>query len=77
MTFAPPANLAKQWGINQIALSIEYLGANLKIRMKLDRKGLHHDPMLDQVFELARLRAASQPEINATFKAMIDQLMPK
>lgn len=76
-TFAPPANLAKQWGVNEIELAIEYLGANLKVHMKLDRKGLHHDPALDQVFELGRLRAASQAEINATFKAMLDQLMPK
>ena len=63
--------------MNQIQLEIEYLGANLKIRMKLDRKGLHHDPMVDQVFELGRLRQASQPEINATLKAMLDQLLPK
>lgn len=76
-TFAPPANLAKQWGVNEIELAMEYLGANLKVQMKLDRKGLRHDPQLDQVFELGRLRAASQAEINATMKAMIDQLMPK
>lgn len=76
-TFAPPANLAKQWGINDIELGMEYLGANLKVQMKLDRKGLHHDPRLDQVFELGRLRSATQQEINATIKAMIDQLMPK
>lgn len=76
-SFSPPANLAKQWGVNEIELGMEYLGANLKVHMKLDRKGLHHDPVLDQVFELGRLRAASQPELNATFKAMLDQLLPK
>ncbi len=76
-TFAPPANLAKQLGINDIELGMEYLGANLKVQMKIDRKGLRHDPQLDQVFELGRLRAASQAEVNATIKAMIDQLMPK
>ena len=75
--FKPPAHLAKQWGVNEIRLEIEYLGANLKVRMKLDRKGLHHDPVVDQVFEIGRLRAASQPEINATLKAMLDQLLPK
>ncbi len=75
--FHPPANLARQWGVNEIRLEIEYLGANLKVRMKLDRKGLHHDPMVDQVFEIGRLRAASQPEVNATLKAMLDQLLPK
>ncbi len=75
--FHPPAHLAKQWGVNDVRLEIEYLGANLKVRMKLDRKGLHHDPMVDQVFEIGRLRAASQPEVNATLKAMLDQLLPK
>ncbi len=77
-TFHPPANLARQWGVNDIQLEIEYLGANLKLRMKVDRKGLlKTDPMVDQVFEIGRLRAASQAEVNATLKAMLDQLLPK
>ncbi|HEU0036549.1 MAG TPA: FHA domain-containing protein [Kofleriaceae bacterium] len=73
--FAPPAHMARDWGVNSIKLEIEYLGANLKVRMKLDKKGLRSDPALDQVFELGRLRAASQAEVNATLKAMLDQLM--
>jgi hypothetical protein len=76
-TFHPPAQLAKEMGVNNVKLEIEYLGANLKVRMKLDRKGLHHDPALDQVFELGRLRQASQPEVNATLKSMLEQLLPK
>jgi hypothetical protein len=75
-TFAPPAQLARAWGVNEIKLTIEYLGANLKLRMFVDRKGLHHDKSLDQVFELGRLRAASQAEVNVTLKAMLDQLLP-
>jgi len=75
--FAPPAQLARDMGVNSVALEIEYLGANLKVRMKLDRKGMHHDPALDQVFELARLRTASQPEVNATLRSMLDALLPK
>ncbi len=75
--FAPPTHLARDWGVNKIELIIEYLGANLKVRMKLDRKGLHHDPAIDQVFELTKLRQASQAEVNATLKAMLDQLLPK
>ena len=43
--------------------------------MRVDKKGLHHDRAVDQVFELPRFRAASQPEINATLKTMLDQLM--
>ncbi|MBA3393096.1 MAG: FHA domain-containing protein [Deltaproteobacteria bacterium] len=76
-TFAPPAQLARDMGVNSVKLEIEYLGANLKVRMKLDRKGMHHDPALDQVFELGRLRAASQPEVNATLKSMLEALLPK
>jgi hypothetical protein len=74
-TFAPPAHLARQMGINNIQLTIDYLGANLKVRMRVDKKGLHHDRALDQVFEIPRFRAASQPEINVTLKAMLDQIL--
>jgi hypothetical protein len=76
-SFAPPANMAKDLGVNSVKLEIEYLGANLKVRMKLDRKGMHHDPALDQVFELGRLRQASQPEVNATLASMLTALLPK
>jgi hypothetical protein len=74
-TFMPPAHMAKDWGVNNVKLEIEYLGANLKVRMKLDRKGLRHDPVADQVFELGRLRAASQAEVNVTLKQMLDSLL--
>lgn len=73
--FAPPAHLARSIGINEVRLTIDYLGANLKVRMRVDKKGLRHDRAIDQVFELPRLRAASQPEINTTMKAMLDQLL--
>jgi len=75
--FQPPAHLAKQWGINEVELTIDYLGANLKVRMRIDKKGLRHDPAVDQVFDLPRFRAASQTDINATMKAMFDGLMQK
>ena len=67
--------MAKEWGVNSVKLEIEYLGANLKVRMKLDKKGLSHDPAVDQVFEIGRLRAASQAEVNVTLKQMLDQLL--
>jgi hypothetical protein len=73
--FHPPANLAKQWGVNDVRLELEYLGTNLKIRMKIDKKGLKRDPQVDHVIEIARMRKASQPEVNATLKQMLDQLM--
>lgn len=75
-TFQPPAQLAKAMGVNEVKMTVEYLGANLKLRLLVDRKGLHHDRALDQVFELGRLRTASQPEINATISAMLQQLLP-
>ncbi len=75
-TFQPPAQLAKAMGVNEVKMTVEYLGANLKLRLLVDRKGLHHDRALDQVFELGRLRSASQPEINATIDAMLKQLLP-
>src|SRR5690606_35548815 len=37
--FAPPAHLARQLGINEVRVTLDYLGANLKVRMRLDRKG--------------------------------------
>ncbi len=76
-TFAPPAHLAKQMGVNNVTLTIDYLGANLKVRMRVDKKGLRHDRAVDQVFELARLRAASQQDVSNTLKQMFDGLMAK
>lgn len=74
-TFEPPAHLARQMNLNNVTLTIDYLGANLKVRMRVDKKGLRHDRALDQVFELPRFRAASQGDINATLKTMFDNLM--
>lgn len=73
--FHPPGHLARQMGINSVTVTIDYLGSNLKVRMRVDRKGLKHDRAIDQIFELPRFRAASQPEIDATLKAMFDGLM--
>jgi hypothetical protein len=73
--FAPPGHLAKQMGVNDVTLTIDYLGANLKIRMRVDKKGLRHDRAVDQVFELPRLRAASQADLSHTLKTMFDGLM--
>ena len=75
--FHPPGHLAKDMGVNKVELTVDYLGTNLKVRLRLDRKGLHHDPAIDQVFELPRVRAASQQDINTTVKQMLDGLMPK
>ena len=55
--FAPPAHLARALGVNDIKLTIEYLGANLKVRMLLERKGMHHDHAIDRV---SRARPAAR-----------------
>jgi hypothetical protein len=74
--FHPPANLTRQIGINQIGIVVEYLGANLKVVMELDKKGLFkRDRENATVFELARFRAAPLSEVTANFKQQIDLMM--
>lgn len=74
--FAPPANLCKQYGINDIDIAVEYLGTNLQVSMHVDKKGLFkRDRTVQQVFELARLRAAPLAEVTANFKQQIDDIM--
>lgn len=75
--FHPPGHLASKMGVNKVELTVDYLGTNLKVRLRLDRKGLHHDPAVDQIFDIARFRAVSQQDVNATIKQMLDGLMPK
>jgi sporulation-control protein spo0M len=75
--FAPPGHLAHQMGINKVTLTVDYLGTNLKVRLRVDKKGLSHDPAVDQVFEIPQFRAAPQPTINATVKQMLDGLLAK
>jgi len=76
--FAPPANLRSQWGINDIDLIVEYLGANLQVRMHIDKKGVFtRDRDVDQVYDLERLRSAPIAELSQFLKAQIDQVMQK
>ena len=75
-TFQPPANLARQMGINEIAMVVEYLGANLKVVMELDKKGVFKkDREHATVFDLSRFRAASVAEITANFRQQIESMM--
>jgi hypothetical protein len=75
--FQPPGHLAHQLGINKLELTIDYLGTNLKVRLRVDKKGLKHDPAIDQVFEIPQFRAAGQPQINATLKQMLDTVLAR
>jgi hypothetical protein len=75
-TFQPPAQLARQIGINDIQLVVEYLGANIKIVMEIDKKGLFkRDRENATVFDLARFRGAPLAEVTANFKQQIDAMM--
>jgi hypothetical protein len=75
-SFQPPANLVKQIGINDIKLVVEYLGANIKVVMEIDKKGMFkRDRENATVFELARFRAAPLAEVTANFKQQIDTMM--
>ncbi|MEZ4367722.1 MAG: FHA domain-containing protein [Kofleriaceae bacterium] len=74
--FQPPANLRSQLGINDIQLAVEYLGTNLQVRMHVDKKGMFkRDRTVEQVFDLARLRAAPMAEVSAFIKQQIDDIM--
>lgn len=75
-SFQPPAQLASQIGINDIVLVVEYLGANIKIVMEVDKKGMFkRDRENATVFDLARFRAAPLAEVSANFKQQIDAMM--
>ena len=75
-SFQPPAQLARQIGINDIRLVVEYLGANIKVVMEIDKKGMFkRDRENASVFELARFRAAPLAEVTANFKQQIDAMM--
>lgn len=76
--FAPPANLRSQWGINDIDINVEYLGANIQVHMHIDKKGVFtRDRDVKQVYDLARLRVAPQAELSGYIKKQIDEVMQK
>lgn len=76
--FQPPANLRSAWGINDIELAVEYLGANLQIHMHIDKKGVFtRDRDVKQVYDLARLRAAPISELSGYIKQQIDEIMQR
>lgn len=77
-TFDPPAHLRSQLGVENINLAVEYLGANLKVTMEVEKTSLFKfDKRQETVFELARFRGAPLAEVAANFKQQIDQMMAK
>lgn len=76
--FTPPANLRSQWGINEIEIAVEYLGANIQIHMHIDKRGIFtRDRDVKQVYDLARLRAAPVGELSAYIKQQLDAVTAK
>jgi len=74
--FQPPAQLRSAWGINDIEINIEYLGANIQVHMHIDKKGLFKfDKDVKQTYDLAHMRAAPIAELSAYLKQQIDQVM--
>ena len=74
--FQPPAQYRKQLGIANVDLDMEYLGTNLKLKMKVEKTSLFKfDKQVEFVFELPRLRAAPLQELSTHFQTYIDQLM--
>lgn len=76
--FQPPAQLRSQWGINDIDLAVDYLGANLQVHMHIDKKGVFtRDRDVKQVYDLARVRSAPVGELSTHIKKQIDEVMQK
>jgi hypothetical protein len=74
--FQPPANLRSQLGVNEIDVSLEYLGANLKVMIHLDKRGVFaSDKDVSEVYDLARFRSASMPEVTGHLADLIQKMM--
>ena len=74
--FQPPANLRSKLGVNEISVALEYLGANLKVMIDLDKRGMFKsDQDLAEVFDLARFRAAQPQEVVGHFAQLIQKMM--
>jgi len=76
--FQPPAQLRSQWGINDIDLAVDYLGANLQVHMHIDKKGVFtRDRDVKQVYDLSRVRSAPIGELSTHIKKQIDEVMQR
>ena len=76
--FQPPPQLRSQWGVSDINLDIEYLGANLSIKMEVEKTSLFKfDKKIDFLFNLQQLRNAPKAELAKHFQQYINQLMGK
>ncbi len=76
--FQPPTQLRSQLGISDINLDVEYLGANLKLDLEVEKTSLFKfDKKHEIVFELTKLRSAALPELSAYLQQQINIMMGK
>ncbi len=76
--FQPPTHLRKQVGITDINLLIEYLGTNLKMTLEVEKTKLFKfDKKNEFVYDINKLRAASNQELSHHFQEEINKLMNK
>lgn len=74
--FQPPTQWRSTMGIDSINLKIQYLGANLQVKLEVDKKGTYAgDKRTEFNLELEKLRQSSQQEIAQHFHLHIDRLM--
>ncbi|MBZ5715045.1 FHA domain-containing protein [Nannocystis pusilla] len=74
--FQPPVQARKEFGITDINLAVEYLGANLQLSMEVEKTSLFKfDKQTKLVFELAQFRVSSTQQLSQFLSAKIDELM--
>lgn len=77
-TFQPAPHMIKEVGITDIHLHIQYLGTTIKTTMTVEKSSLFKfDRKAETVFDLDKLRRASQAEVVAHFRGAIDAIMAK
>lgn len=74
--FQPPVQLRSQFGVSDINITVEYLGANLQVAMEVEKTSLFKfDKTTKLVFDLAQFRAGTTQQLSGFLNAKIDELM--
>ncbi len=74
--FQPPAQLQTQLGIREVVATMEYLGQNLKVELKVDKqKHFVKHPKQELLIDLARFRQTPEMRIGQDFLNSIQQMM--
>jgi hypothetical protein len=76
LKFQPPTQWRTAMGIDNINLKLQYLGANLQIKLEVDKKGTFvGDRRTEFNLELEKLRATSQADLAQHLHGHFDRLM--